>query len=178
MTNADLIGILGGLAGVLALVIQGYTMWRNRLPKLVMFVSNVITGELNNQRHLILMIRIANTSERPAYMYLETLYAEVLFNGRWHHAPTLIFPPGAKLHFDLSAEHQQQSGVKEIKFIEKFEDALITLDRPYSRYLPLAPQKVTHLEQVTRLRIKLKDCNLHEHVVEADLPKHGPAKSP
>jgi hypothetical protein len=172
---ADIIGILGGVTGLVALAVQGYTMWQNRRPKLVMFISNVLIGYLNKQPNLIVLIRLANTSTRPAFMYLDTLYAEVLCNGRWHPAPALIFPPGAKMNFDLPAESQQRSGVHAIKPLEIFEDALITLDHPYSRLIPLNPQGVSHLEKVTRLRIKLKDSSLHEHQVEADFPLHRKA---
>jgi hypothetical protein len=171
MTTSDLIGILGGVAGILALVNQGYTMWQNRLPKLVMFIPFAIIGDQAKERHLILLVRLANTSERPANMYLETLHSEVFSDGQWHHAPIVIFAANAKISFDLPPEIQRQSGVKDIKFFEIFDNALITLDHPYSRYLVLSPKNVPILEKVERLRIKLRDCNLHEHVVEAEVQR-------
>ena len=108
MSNADLIGILGGVAGLVALLVQGYTLWQKRKPALVLFVPYHFTGDeaQSNQRILFALIRLANTSERPAHLYLETLRAEVRYKGRWYQMSVPSFAPQAQMQFDLP-EHIQ-----------------------------------------------------------------------
>jgi hypothetical protein len=179
MSPADWVGVIGGIAGFAALAVQGYALWLKRRPALNLFVPYHFTGDEPNskQRVLFALVRISNTSERPAHLYLETLRAEVLFKGRWYQMSVLSFAPHADMHFDLPEPVQHYAGLKYFKLFNKFDGAVIPLDHPYSRYLGLAFHDPSVVNNAERLRFEVKDCNLVKYTVEADILKNDPEHS-
>jgi hypothetical protein len=179
MSPADWVGVIGGISGFAALAVQGYTLWLKRRPALNLFVPyHFSTSDLNSkQRVLFALVRISNTSERPAYLYLETLRAEVLFKGRWYQMCVRNFPPQAPLQFDLPERIQHHAGVKYFKVFHKFDSALISLDRPYSTYVGLTFHDPNVVNNADRLRLEVKDCNLVKYTIEADILKNDPEHS-
>lgn len=176
MEPADVIGVIGGLAGFAALAIQGYTTWQKRKPDLKLFVPYNFSGDnaQSGQRMKFCLVRISNLSERPAYCYFETLKAEVLYKNRWHPVEVPSFPEDAKMSFDLPEAIQFHAGVKQIPFFNKFISPVISLDNPFSRYLAVTCHDRGAMEHGEKLRIEFKDCNLTKHVLEADILKNDP----
>jgi hypothetical protein len=179
MSPADWIGVIGGAAGLVALAVQGYVLWLKRKPALILFVPYHFTGDEPNSKHRLLfaLVRISNTSERPAHLYLETLRAEVLFKGRWYQMSVPSFAPQATMQFDLPEPVQYYAGIKYFKFFNKFDSAVIPLDLPYSRYLGLAFHDPSVVNNAERLRLEVKDCNMIKYVIEADILKNDPEHS-
>ena len=173
------IGLVGGISGLLALVIQGYYLWLKRKPSLSLFAPYHFQGDHaeSKQRMLFTLIRVSNTSERAAHLYLETLRAEVLFKGRWYQMSVISFVPSADMKFDLPEPIQHAAGIKYFKFFHKFDSAVVTLDNPYSRYLGLTCSERGVVDNAERLRIEVKDCNLDLYKIEADILKNDPEHS-
>jgi hypothetical protein len=176
MNVSDWVGVLGGLAGLLALGVEGYALWLKRRPELILFVPYHFTGDhaQSKQRMLFALIRISNTSERVAHLYLETLRAEVLFKGCWYPMSVVSFSPKSNMEFDLPEPIQHHAGIKYFNFFNKFDPAVVSLDSPYSRYLGMTCPDRGVLENAERLRIEFKDCNLHHYIIEADILKNDP----
>ena len=179
MGTSNWVGILGGLAGLLALAIEGYGYWKKRKPQLALFVPYHFTGDeaQSKQRILFALVRISNASERAAHLYLETLRAEVLFKGRWYQMSVPSFAPKANMEFDLPEPIQHHAGVKYFQFFNKFDAAVITLDNPYSRYIGMTCLDRGVVEKAERLRIEVKDCNLTRYIIEADILSNDPEHS-
>ena len=176
MQPADVIGIIGGIAGFTALAVQGYLMWQKRKPDLKLFVPYNFSGDHagSGQRMMFCLVRISNLSERPAYLYLETLKAEVLYKNRWHPVEVPSFSEQVNMSFDLPEQVQFHTGVKQIPFFNKFSSPVISLDNPYSRYFAVTCHDRGAMEQGERLRLEFKDCNFTKHVLEADILKNDP----
>lgn len=176
MSPVDVIGIIGGLAGFVALAIQGYLMWQKRKPDLKLFVPYHFSGDISEsgQRMMFCLVRISNLSERPAYVYFETLKAEVLYRNRWHPVEIPSFADGANVNFDLHEDIQFHAGVKQIPFFNKFSSPVISLDNPYAKYFALTCHDRAAMDHGERLRLEFKDCNLTKHVLEADILKNDP----
>jgi hypothetical protein len=179
MAIADWVGILGGVAGLLALGIEGYDHWKKRKPQLTLFIPYHFTGDeaQSKQRMLFALARISNTSERTAHLYLETLRAEVLFKGRWYQMSVPSFAPEANLQFDLPEPIQHHAGVKYFKFFNKFDATVISLDKPYSIFIGMTCLDRGVVDNAERLRIEVKDCNLSKYTIEADILRNDPEHS-
>jgi hypothetical protein len=177
MQPVDLIGILGGLAGLVALIVQGYILWQKRKPDLRLFVPYHFSADRpdSDGRLLFCLIRISNLSERPAFIYFETVKAEILYRKCWHTASVPNFPEDSKFTFDLPEQTQHHAGVKQFKFFNKFSNNVISLDNPYSRYFALTYPDRNIIENAEKLRLAFKDCNLKKHVLEAEILKNDPS---
>jgi hypothetical protein len=175
MGVADTIGLIGGLAGLLALGIEGYGLWKRRQPQLTLFTPYFITGDTEDKRRvLFVLVRISNSSERVANLYLETTSAEILFKGRWYPVTIPSFPKDAPMNFDLDNEVQWHAGLKSFEFFNKFDEAVISLDYPYSRYLAFHSHQREAINNPERLRLILRDCNLNKYVVESEILRNDP----
>lgn len=176
MNVVNWIGLIGGAAGLIALGLEGYRLWMKRRPSLTLFVPYHFTGDdaSSRQRMLFALVRISNHSERTAYLYLETLRAEVKFKGRWYPMSVPSFPPSVTFHCDLPETIQHHAGVKYIRFFNKFDPAVIALDKPFSRYFGMTCHDRVAVENAERLRLEVKDCNLVRYIIEADIQKNDP----
>lgn len=172
----NLIAVIGGLAGFTAFVIQGIQLWKNRSPSLRLFIPYHFTGSAseNNQRFLFCLVRISNLSERPAFIYLETLRAEVLFKGRWYQMSVISFPKDKQLETDFPDHLIYYSGLKDVQHFNKFSGPIISLDNPYSSYIPITYSESNVVEGAERLRLEFKDCNLEKYVIESDILDNDP----
>jgi len=176
MQAADVIGMIGGFAGLAALAVQAYLLWQKRKPDLKLFVPYHFSGDHaeSGQRMMFCLVRISNLSERSAYIYFETLKAEVLYRGRWHPVDVPSFPESASMQFDLPENVQFHAGVKQIPFFNKFSSPVISLDQPYSKYFAVTCHDRGAMEYGEKLRLEFKDCNLERHVLEAEILKNDP----
>ncbi|WP_288650142.1 hypothetical protein [Pseudomonas sp. UBA5568] len=116
MDAAGFVGVIGGLAGMAALAIEGYGLWNKRKPRLKIFAPYSFTGDADKEKMLFVLVRIANTSERAAHLYLETTTAEILYKGRWYPVGVVSFAKDVKLNFDLPENIQYHAGVKSFEF--------------------------------------------------------------
>jgi hypothetical protein len=173
---SDFIGVVGGVAGFIALAVQGYALWQKRKPELKLFVPYNFSGDLagSGSRVKFCLVRISNLSERPAYVYFETLKAEILYKNRWHPVEVPSFADNTKMEFDLPDDVQFHTGVKQFPFFNKFSSPVISLDKPYSRYFAAICHDREAMEHGEKLRIQFKDCNLISHTLEADILKNDP----
>lgn len=173
MSTTDTIAIIGGVSGLVALAVQGIQLWRNRTPSLKLFVPYHFTGSAshNNQRVLFCLARISNLSERPAFIYLETLRAEVLFKGRWYQMSVWNIPKDKVLETDFPEHIQHEAGIKNVDPFNKFSSPVISLDNPYSSYIPITSSEQAVVEGAERLRLEFKDCNLKKFVIETEILK-------
>lgn len=171
-----LIGLIGGLAGLIALIIQGVQLWKRRYPRLKLFVPYHFTGSAshNQQRVLFCLVRISNLSERPAFIYLETLRAEVLFKGRWYQMSVISFPKDKPLETDFPEHILYEAGLKDVQHFNKFSGPVISLDNPYSSYIPITYSEHAVVEGAERLRLEFKDCNLKKYVIDAEVLDNDP----
>lgn len=176
MDIADLIGIVGGIAGLVALGIEGYNLWKKRSPQLKIFAPYSFTGDNagTGERMLFVLIRIANSSERVAHLYLETTSAEILYRNRWYPVGVVSFAKDAQMNFDLPENVQVHAGIKSFKFFDKFDSAVVSLDNPYSRYVGLRSHSAEALNNAERIRFVIYDCNLQKYIVETEILKNDP----
>ncbi len=176
MSLSEVTALIGGLAGFTALAVQGIHLWKNRNPSLKMFVPYHFTGSAshNNQRLLFCLVRISNLSDRPAFVYLETLRAEVLFKKRWYQMSVWNFPKGQSLQTDIPEPIQHDAGIKDVPPLNKFSSPVISLDNPYSAYIPITCSEQAVVEGGERLKLEFKDCNLKTYVIEAEIIKNDP----
>lgn len=175
MNLSDTIGIVGGLAGLLALGIEAYSLWKRRSPNLTMFTPYYFSGEApDNKRILFVLVRISNSSERIANLYLETATAEILYKGRWY--PVIIpnFAKGISVDFDLPEAFKHHAGIGSFDFFNKFDEANVSIDYPYSRYMGFHSHQTNAIDAPERLRLTLRDCNLKKIVVESEILKNDP----
>lgn len=175
----ELIALIGGLAGLIALVVQGFQLYMKRSPSLKLFVPYHFTGSAshNNQRLLFCLTRISNLSERAAFIYLETLRAEVLFKGRWYQMSVWSIPKGKNLETDIPEHIQHEAGIKYIDPFNKFSNPVISLDKPYASYIPITSTEQAVVEGAERLRLEMRDCNLKKYIIEAEILKNDPEHS-
>lgn len=176
MNIADFVGIIGGIAGLGALSIEGVSIWRRRKPKLTLFAPYNFTGNNseNNARLLFVLIRISNSSERIANLFLETTRAEVLYRGVWYPVAVPSFQKNTEIRFDIPDEIQHIAGIKNFQFFNKFDEAVISFDRPYSRYIGMYSDSVDTINNAERVRLVIHDCNLRKYVIEGDIRKNDP----
>ena len=176
MDLANWTGFLGGVAGLAALVMQGYDVWKRRRPVLRLWVPFCFVGThaSSKQRVLFALIRISNTSERPAYLYLETLRAHVYLTGGWHEVGVLAFPGDTLVNTDLPETARLHAGIEYIKAFSRFDNAVVSLDTPFSRYLGLTSADAELTAAPGRLRVSVKDCNLVAYELEADIQASEP----
>lgn len=173
------LSLLGALSGVLALVINGYNYWIKRRPRLRLFVSYHFTGNTGNTgtpQRLVLfaLVRIGNTSERPAHLYLETMRAKILFEECWYPAEIMACETDT-LCTDFSDVEQRHIGLKSsIKPFDKFDPAVVSLDNPYARFVPITCANGHVLNKAERLRLEVKDSSLKCHIIEADILRKDP----
>lgn len=175
MEIADFIGVVGGLAGMGALCIEGVSLWRKRIPRLTMFIPYHGGGQNTaGQEVMFLLVRISNSSERIAHMYLETLSAELLHKRKWHQAIVPSYRKDVTLSFDLDLEIQHQSGIRSFEPFNKFDKAIITMDEPYCRYISLYCDMGAELREAEELRITVYDCNLRKYKIKGKILKQDP----
>lgn len=176
MGITDTIGLLGGIAGLFALGIEGYTMWQKRKPQLSLFTPFSFTGyhQESSQHTIFVLVRIANSSDRVAHLYLETLRAEILFKDRWYPVSVPSFRKDANMSFDLHEDVQHHAGIKSFQFFNKFDEAVVSLDYPYSCYIGMYCHSVEAINNAERLRLMIHDCNLTQYTIESDILKNDP----
>lgn len=176
MNISEAIGLVGGLSGLLALGMQGVKMWSNRSPDLRLFVPYHFTGSAshNQQRVLFCLSRISNLSGRPAFIYLETLRAEVLYKGRWYQMTVLNMPKGKSLETDFPEHIRHEAGIKYVEPFCKFDNPVIALNKPYSVYIPVTCTEQVVVENGERIRLEFKDCNLKKFIIETEILKNDP----
>lgn len=175
-------GILGvgGFAGFAALGFQAYDLWSRRAPKLKLFVPYNFKGTDSGtqSRFMFALVRISNSSYREAFIYFETLRAEILFRKRWYQMTVPSIPPDHAMTFDLPEQVQHYAGVKYILFFNKFDSPVIALDKPYSRYMGMYCSNSNVVEGAEKLRLQFKDCNLRRYTLIADILKNDPEYLP
>jgi hypothetical protein len=123
---------------------------------------------------LFVLVRISNTSERPAYLYLDTLHADALFSGEWHNVQVVSFPKDVLVNTDLPEVARLHAGIEYIKAFNRFDDAVVSLDTPFSRYLPITSGEAELTIVPKRIRIHVRDCNLVAYTLEAEIPASAP----
>jgi hypothetical protein len=167
---------IGGIAGIAALGFQSYDLWSRRVPNLKLFVPYNFKGthSESKDRFIFALVRISNSSYREAFIYLETLRAEVLFKKRWYQMSVPSFPANHGAQFDLPEEVQHYAGVKYISFFNKFDSPVISLDKPYSRYIGLYCSNPNIVEGAEKLKLEFKDCNLRRYTLIADIVNNDP----
>jgi hypothetical protein len=170
-------GLLGLIAGILALVLQGYDSWKKRRPRLRLFVPYCFAGTHAPSRRLVIfvLVRVSNLSERPAFLYLETLKVHLRLNGSWIAAPVLDFPQGEHVNTDFPDSMNQSAGIKYIKALNRFDSPVVALDNPYARYLGLVCDGAD-VKAIDRVRLEFQGCDLVQYQLEADVMGLNPGK--
>ena len=175
------IGAIGGTVGIASAIVHLRDWWVNRRPRLELFApyqgSGVDTGL--NKRFVFTVIRVSNTSRATAFLYLETLSAELRYRGQWVKATMLELPTSVEhLRTDLPEPLQRHFGLDALKPLRRFASVVVAYDSPLSGLLLLDPDSDEVCQGFDAIRLVVKDCHLKAHVLKVDLDeqrwKHDP----
>lgn len=162
---ALILSILGIIGGLLSL----YDKWENRKPNLELFVPYNWSGvDTSNQKSfLCLYLRIANTSHKSAYLYLETMSVMLKINGVWY---TTYFIDQEVKQTDFPDAEKQRFGLGKAHFLNRFEDNIITFDKPLCGYVVLGHDNdAIFNNKINEVKIEAEDCHGVKHEVHVDL---------
>ena len=166
-----LIGVILGLIGIAGGYLTLIDKWKNRKPKLNLFVpynwSGVDTGA--NKRFLNLYLRISNSSNKSAFLYLETLYVEVKINGKWF--PTEFFEVELK-GTDFPEAEKERFGIGKVEFLKRFNENVVTYDKPLCGYISVTCNKDSIFESsIEAIKVEVYDCHERRYILHVDLNK-------
>ena len=164
------IGTIGGGLGIASIMLHLVGWWINRKPRLRLFApyqwSGVDTGL--KKRIANIVVRVSNNSRAAAFLYLETMSAELRYAGRWVKARRLEPPASVKrVKTDFPEGLRQRFGLDDITPLRRFESPLITYERPLSGLLILDPDSEEVARGFDAVRLIVKDCHLKQHVLVA-----------
>jgi hypothetical protein len=155
--------------------IQIYEWYKNRQPKLELFIPQYSTGRDPNSNTIVLnmLVRISNSRVKNAYLFPETMSVEVKNNGTWYKTQIEWIPNITYLTFADITPHQQTIwGMNEVPVLKRFENPVIKYDNPLSRYITVTHKKSESvLKNPSDIRIKVRDCHMQLYTMEVDLSK-------
>ena len=172
MDFASWTGLLGGIAGTVALLVEAWEMWKRRKPALRLFVPLAWTGTIQSaeqQRMLALLIRISNSSEMPAHPYFENIRADVRYRGEWHHCGVTDMQGDEKVGTSFPQAIERYLGIGRIPYFCRFDDVAITVGGPYSRFLLLTSDEPGVYAEPECARLTLLDCTGTSYTLEAKI---------
>ncbi len=171
---ANWVGLIGGISGLVALGLQLYELQKNRKPQLKLFIPYHFTGTQHETKYrtLFLLLRISNSTNADAFLYLETLRVELLYKGIWYQVTTLDI--GEEIQTDFPEVIQHLSGVKYVKGFNKFKSPAISRNNPFSTYLPVTFPDMAVIENAEEVRITVKDCHLEKYTLQSKIILNDP----
>jgi hypothetical protein len=170
---AILAGVILSVLGVFGGLLSLCDKWKNRKPNLELFApyqwSGIDTGA--QKRFSCLYLRIANSSRKSAYLYLETMSVMVKINGEWYttyfidqEIKQTDFPEAEKLRFGLGKAH----------FLNRFEDNIITFDKPLCGYVVLGHDNdAIFNNDIDEIKIEVEDCHREKYKLRANLKEQS-----
>jgi hypothetical protein len=156
------LGILGGLLSL-------RDRWQNRKPHLQLFAPYLFWGTdvANKRRFLFLYLRIANSSQKNAYLYLETMSVMLKINGIWYRT---YFSDQEIKRTDFSDAEKLHFGIGKARVINRFEDNIITFDKPLCGYVILGHANDAIFDgAIEKVKIEVEDCHHEKSALYADL---------
>lgn len=183
MPIPSLIGIIGGFIGAISGLLALWDRWKNRKPRLYLLAPyNFSCNDAFTKRPIRLFyIRIANSSKKPAFLYIETMSIEVNSSGIWHKMEILKTDSKTPLETDFSESQKVCFGLRDMKYINRFDETVVDYDSPLCGLVPLAFQSNT-IHKIEKIKMKIKDCHLNSYTMVVDLAnqqrKHDPDYKP
>lgn len=171
---ALLVGIIAGLVGVVGGWITLYDKWRNRKPKLSLWVPYNWTGEDigAQKRFLALYLRISNTSNKEAYLYLETMSVSLKIKNNWYRVYLSDLPYEGIKETDFPERELRHFGIGKVKFLNRFEDNIVTFEKPLCGYVVVGYKDDSIFnESIDMIRLEVEDCHRKKHILYTDLEK-------
>ena len=177
---ADIVHVIGSIIGgtvILSGLIGGIwslcDKWRDRKPRLILFVPHYFTCEDAQSRTpcLMLLARISNSSKQSTFLYLETLGVEIYSEGTWLKLQRLETDQKTSLITDFSDAEKVRFGLNDVKYLNRFGESLVTDNKPVSGYIAAARTDEAVFGQIDKVRISVKDCLLRSYRLEVDLEK-------
>lgn len=158
---------LGLIGGVWAL----YDKWKNRKPKLYLFVpynwSGVDSG--SKIRFLCIYLKISNVSSRSAFIYFETISISLLIDNHWY---VTYFIDADIKQTDLSDAAKRHYGIDKAKVLNRFGENIVTYDTPLCGYVIVGHQDgAIFTKSIEKIRIEVEDCHRKKYTLYADLKK-------
>jgi hypothetical protein len=166
---AVIIGVIVGFFGVIGGLLSLHDRWANRCPDLELFTPYNWSGiDIGNQkRFLCLYLRISNNSQRSAYLYLETMSVMVKINGNWYQ--TYFIDEEVK-ETDLPEAGKQRLGLGRAHFLNRFEDNVITFDKPLCGYIIVGYDNDSIFNgSLEEVKIEVEDCHEKKYILYTDL---------
>lgn len=163
-------GIVGGIVGAVAGVLALWDRWKHRHPRLLLFAPYSFSGvDIGNGRKCLnVLCRLSNSSQKAAFIYLETMKVELAKAGNWHVVQRVDFPKGQTPKTDFSSSEKIHFGVDDVPYFSRFGTSVISRDNPFSGYLCVISDQEDILQNPTKLRISIRDCHFKEHIVKVD----------
>jgi hypothetical protein len=169
---------IGSTVALIVGTIQVMDWWKNREPKLDLFLPEYFTGksESVNTRILNMLVQISNSSTKNAYILPITISVEIKKNGIWYKMEMLWADRDYMEPVDLP--NKTSFGTNEVLTLKRFENLVITYDNPISRYVTVTHKDESILENPTDIRIEVEDCHKKFYKMEVNLveqqSKHDP----
>ncbi len=166
-----IIGVVGGIIGALAGSWSLFDRFANRHPRLLMFAPyNWAGSDTTAGPTYGIFIRLSNLSQAPAFLYLETLKAELYSGGTWHTALVLSLPQTHAIATDFPQELQAHLGLNDARVLNRFLDGLVTYDRPLCGYILVSSPFDDMTTPLEAIRLSVFDSHLKRpHTMTADL---------
>jgi hypothetical protein len=173
-----LVSVICNVAGVVALSLQGLTWWHNRAPSLMLFAPYYFTGSApdTGRRTLNVLVRISNSSNADAFIYPETILAEVHHDGKWYRMQVL-YSKAEGLQTDMPEGAVVSWGIDDWKPLKKFEDVVIARSHPLTRTITLSydspdiAKGAAILNNVTAIKLSFRDCHMKQFTLMVDFKK-------
>lgn len=174
-------GLLGGIAGVVSLVIVLTDLWINRKPDLELFAPFAFHARYTDSGPvgLHVFVRISNSSRKDAFVYLETLAAEIKSKGNWYKAQLPITDPDKPIVVPNFTEFTvDRFGLKWARYFNRFKDNVITMEHPLSGYIAITHGDSNIMTNAEAIRLSFRDCHMHQYSLEANFEeqreRYGP----
>lgn len=164
VTIAVVVGVIGGI----------WSLWDriiNRKPILKLFTPYYFSCKdgVSMQPVLMILVRISNSSQKSAFLYLETMSIEVMSNGKWYKTKRLNTEQTTPLKTDFSEAEKVRFGINDVKYLNRFGCTVVSYDNPLSGYVPVAHEEESVLTNIDKIRIKVTDCHFKSYEMEVDL---------
>lgn len=173
-TNGKIVRFIlnfGSIVGLLVGFITVIDWLENRDPNLDLFIPQQYSGidQGCEERYYAILTYITNSSKRSAYLLPVTLAVELEIGGKWHKTTIGWMLKREFIETDFTNLEKIRHGTEDVKILRRHDNPVVTRDNPMQRYIIVQNRDKTRIENVSKVRIKIRDCHMKLYDMCVDL---------
>jgi hypothetical protein len=165
-------GIIGGLVGLISMFVTGFFWFRNRRPRLRLFVPINFCGTDvgNGLRVCFLLLWFTNHSKMPANLFLHTMDISIRRKNQKKFSKVSLIPPVRERPVtDFSRYQQAMFGADKVPFFNYSDGMPVTIENPLRGFIWFPFDDTDKDNFLLEIRIGIHDQFFKKHFLQVNL---------